>query len=247
MRSLHLPAIFVAALLPLSSFAVPVTYEFEGRISGAAGRTPPEGQEFVPIVPFGTEFTASFTYDDASLPGYDLEGWRIYLDPITAASISFGPGGALGEFAFAARPDDIESSRISLLNNIAFGGNPPFDELDIWASLGNQPGDSAYMRRWMSFGTWDPTALQLTGQETLLDPLSLPSSVFHQFTFGYSLWDADGFLIDQASVDTQQVTMRQVTSVPEPGTWSLFATGLLAAWLLQARRRRPPAGLITAH
>jgi hypothetical protein len=236
MRMRHLPAIIVAALSPVTSVAVPVTYEFSGQFTGAAGRTPPDGGEFVPLVPFGTEFNASFTYDSATLPAYDAQGWRIYLNPITAASISLGSGGSLGVFNFAARPDDIESSRISLLNDLAFGGSLPFDELDIGASLGNQPDDPAHMRRWMSFGTWDPTALQLTGEETLGDPLSLPPSVFHQFTFGYSLWDDAGVPVDQASVDSQQVTVRRVTSVPEPGTWSLFAVGLAGVWVMTRRR-----------
>jgi len=241
MRS-RLPAVFLAALLPATSFAVPVTYEFTGQITGAGGRSPPEGQEFVPILPFGTEFTASFTYDDAALPGYEGEGWRIYTDPVTAASVSFGSGGSLGIYHLGAPMNGGESSRVALLNDMSFDGTTLFDELDIVAMLGNQPGDSAWLQRWMSFGTWDPTALQLNGEETLADPLPLgpDPSVFHQFTFGYSLWDETGRPIDQATVSSQEVLVRRVTSVPEPGTWSMFLSGLAGIWLV-SRRRAPLA------
>jgi hypothetical protein len=78
--------------------------EFSGQVSMAGGPAPPEGEMFVPIIPFGTEFTGFFTYESETPVSTQVPGFLGYNNPITGATISFGPGGSLGVFNFADKP-----------------------------------------------------------------------------------------------------------------------------------------------
>ena len=95
MRSHRLPAIICVALLPLTSLATPMTYQFSGQtqFGGYDGETTPES---FPIVPWGTEFTGSFTYESETPGTYITPEFLNYRGAMTGATISFGPGGSLG-------------------------------------------------------------------------------------------------------------------------------------------------------
>ena len=242
MRSYRLPAVICAALLPLNCLAVPITYEFSGVIDQAGGRAPPEGQVFESIIPFFTEFSASITYDNETPVERQNANSSRYLHAITAATISFGPEGSLGVFEFDNRPIRPEfgySSSIVFLNDAVGSRGEVFDQFFMTASLGNRPGDPANMYRTLGFTMIDLNAQQISAGQSLLDPLPLmsPSLGFRSISFGYNLIDDAGQDIDQSGVSTQNITIRQVTSVPEPGTWSLLAAGLFGIGF--ARRRRP--------
>jgi hypothetical protein len=231
-----------AVLLPLTAAAVPVTYEFSGRITMGGGSTPPEGEMFVPIIPFGAAFTGSFTYETETPATYDLPGYLAYDNPIVGATISFGAGGEFGVFNFVNRPSSptaTQSSSISFINDLEYNGNPPYDQFGMYARLDGAPGDSPNMYRFLSFGTGDYTAQQIPVGQTLLDPLPVEAFLagFHQLGFGYSLYDDAGQWIDGADVGSQQITLTRVsTSVPEPGTLALFGLGIAGVFLAQRRR-----------
>ena len=91
------------ALVPMTVAAIPVTYEFSGSVGFFNADLPPDGSIPEPFVPYGTEFTGSFTYENETLPNYQAPGVLQYQNAITGATISFGAGGSLGEFGFDVR------------------------------------------------------------------------------------------------------------------------------------------------
>ena len=243
MKSRRLLASAMLAVLPLAASAVPVTYEFSGFAEVGGGTAPPEGEIFEPIIPWGTAFTGSFTYETETPISNSAPGFTRYTNAITAGSISFGAGGSLGSFSFAPFPDGTQLSYISFVNDVEFGGNPPYDQFNLGFSLGNAPGDSPYLHRYVSFSTGDYTAQQLPAGLTLLDPLPVAAllSNFHQLSFGYTLYDAAGEYVEDSYVGSQNITLTLASapsSVPEPATVSLLAAGLAGIWLASRGRRR---------
>src|SRR5690349_9709103 len=128
MRSKRLSAVVCAALLPLSALATPFTYEISGSIDSAFWDeyTP---EEFRPMLPSGTTFTGTFTYESETPATVDTDAVKIYNGALTAATFSFGPGGSLGVFAFDGthNPGFTSPSDILVLNDLEYDGNPPFD------------------------------------------------------------------------------------------------------------------------
>ena len=236
-------AALCAVLLPLTAAAIPVTYEFSGEVSIAGGFAPPEGEMFQPIMPFGSSFSGSFTYDNETPITLQQPGALGYYGAITDGSISFGLDGSLGSFSFAAKPyapNTTQSSAIFFINDLEFAGNPPYDQFSFQLSLGNAPGESPNLYRYLSFSTGDATAQQLPPGLTLSDPLPVDALLagFHQLSFGYSLYDDAGDQIDQSYVGSQQITMSlKPVAVPEPSTWILLVIGCAA--VVSAGRRRP--------
>jgi len=229
-------------LLPLSAAAVPFTYEFSGLINYASGPTPPEGEWFEPIIPFGTTFTGSFTYESETQPVFSQNGVLGYNDAITGATIRFGANGEFGVFDFLQAPmtpTSTRSSALSIVNDSELNGNPPYDQFSFSARMGTLPEDTADMYRFLSFGGGDYSAQAIPPGQTLLDPLPAEAIVanFDQLTFGYVLYSDSGEYLDDVAVGGQNISLRFVpTSVPEPATLGILAAGLLGGCL--ARRRR---------
>jgi PEP-CTERM motif-containing protein len=241
MRSIRLCAAFCAALLPLAAAAAPFKYEFSGSVEYSIWDDIAPA-ELKPLIAFGTEFTGSFTYESETPASTQSGNFLAYRGAITSATISFGPGGSLGIFNFdpgAWLPAGSSSSNITFLNDVEFGGNPPYDQFTLGAILGSAPGDAAYSNR--SFGinaSGFDTGIIPAGQ-TLLDPLPIDSllSGFHSFNFSYAQYDESGSLLWGSTVGSNQFALRQVqASVPEPGTWSLLGVGFLGIWLATRRR-----------
>ena len=149
------------ALVPMTVAAIPVTYEFSGSVGFFNADLPPDGSIPEPFVPYGTEFTGSFTYENETLPNYQAPGVLQYQNAITGATISFGAGGSLGEFGFANKPYaayTTQSSFVSFVNDLEFNGNPPYDQFNLTSAIGNAPGDPANMYRNLSFYSSDYSA-----------------------------------------------------------------------------------------
>jgi hypothetical protein len=175
-----------------------------------------------------------------------------YRGAITAATFSLGADGSLGVFNFVGgptSPTSTTSSNFLFINDLEFNGNPPYDQFNVGSSLGNAPGDPAYVyRSWGFYASGFDTGILPAGQ-TLQDPLPIDSllGAFHGLSFAYSQYDANSALLYSTSVSTRDLTMRQVAaSVPEPGTWSLLGVGLAGIWLATRRRSRA-AGLLSAR
>ncbi len=240
MRSNRLSAVVCAALLPLSAFATPFTYEISGVIDSSNWdeNTP---EELRPLLPSGTTFTGTFTYESETAAAFESDTVKIYNGALTAATFSFGPGGSLGVFGFDGthNPGFTSPSDILVLNDLEYEGNPPFDQFNLSSSLGRLPTDPANVFRSWGFGAFGFDTGVVPAGWSLLDPLPIDSLLtgFHSFSFGYSQYGADGQLLYSAGVGSSDVTLRQVQrSVPEPGTWSLLAVGLAGIWLAARRR-----------
>lgn len=240
MRCNRLSAVVCAALLPLSAFATPFTYEISGVINSAYWdeHTP---VELTPLLTSGTTFTGTFTYESETPATFESDTVKIYNGAITAATFSFGPGGSLGIFGFDGthNPGFSSPSDILVLNDLEFDGNPPFDQFNLSSSLGRLPTDPANVFRSWGFGAFGFDTVTVPAGWSLLDPLPIDSLLtgFPSFSFGYSQYDADGQLLFSTGVGSDDVTLRQVQrSVPEPGTWSLLTVGLAGMWLATRRR-----------
>jgi PEP-CTERM motif len=231
------------ALWPLAATAVPVTYEFSGQIEMYGYTTPADGSLRDPLFPWATEISGFFTYESETPPAFESAVFHSYEGAITDATISFGPGGSLGSFNFADKPYGAytsQSSTISIINDLEYNGNPPYDQFGLSFALGNAPGDPANMYRYFGFSTSDYSGQQIPTGQTLLDPLPVDAFLagFHQLSFGYGLYDEAGNEIDSEFVGSQHITLALVpTSVPEPGTLPLLGVSL-AGILLAMRRVR---------
>ena len=243
---MHLRRLFAclcAVSLPLAASAVPMTYQFSGVVSIATATTPPDGSLPVPIIPFGTEFTGFFTYESETPVANQAPGILQYLGAMTDAAISFGSAGEFGVYHFEQKPFGAytsQSSAISIINDLEFNGNPPYDQFSFTAAMGAAPGDPALMYRYLGFSTGDYTGQQIPPGQTLLDPLPVEAflSGFHQLSFGYSLFNDAGEEIDSAAVGSQEITLTLTpTPVPAPGTLSLFGAGIVGLWMATRRRR----------
>jgi len=249
MRSKFLPAIVCAAFLPMSALATPFTYEFTGIVGGSIwDDSAPEALK--PLIPYGTAFTGTFTYESETPVSFQDTGVLQYRGAITAATFSFGAGGSAGVWNFTGgltSPTATTSSNVLFLNDLEFNGNPPYDQFNIGSSVANLPVDPANVyRSWGFAASGFDTGIIPAGQ-TLLDPLPIDSllSGFNSLIFAYSQYDANGELLYGSSVIASDLTMRQVnTSVPEPGTWSLLVVGLAGIWLAGRRRARAAGGAL---
>ena len=243
MNSHRLLAGICFALLPLTATAIPVTYEFTGQVSTFGYDTPPDGSVLDPFIPFGSQFSGSFTYENETPAYYEAPGVLQYQGAITGATISFGSGGSLGIFNFVNQPYAAytsQSSNITFINDLEFNGNPPYDQFNLTAAMGNAPGDPANMYRHLSFSTSDYSAQAIPPGQRLLDPLPVDAFLanFHQLSFGYQVFDEAGNQIDAQSIGSQRITLALApTSVPEPGTLPLMGVGIAGMFLAMRRRR----------
>jgi len=233
----------MAAILPMTASATPVTYDFSGSIDFASATVTDSGDYLTPIFPFGTTFSGSFTYDDAALPQTPLPGYDLYLNSIMAGNVSFGSDGSLGTFALGPSYPfgDTRTSNITVLDGPATGLNYS-DELDVVMSLAPQVGDPAYLYRHMGINGISFDADVIGPGQNISDPL--PFDEFQQqgylaFSFGFEQYDADGNSINQKSVGAQAQDFQiSRVSVPEPATMPLWIVALLGLGAMRRRTRQ---------
>ena len=241
MRSIRLPGLLCASLLPLAAAATPMTYEFSGSVQYSIWDDLAP-VELTPLIPSGAAFTGFFTYESETPAAFQNENFISYQGAITSATISFGSGGSLGVFSFDAAawlPGTGSLSSISFLNDLELGGNPPYDQFNLGSILGSAPGDAANSNRTFGISASGFDSAIIPPGQTLLDPLPIDSllSGFHSLNFSYVQYDASGNLLWGSTVGSNQIAMRQVpAAVPEPGTWSLMGVGLVGIWLASRRR-----------
>jgi hypothetical protein len=237
MRTRHLPGLLLAAVLPISASAVPVTYEFGGTFNGRM-TTVPEWYDFG--FPSVADFAGTFTLESETPPEFLSGNVANYGDLVTDVTIRLGPAGSLGTYSGLGGtlyPNMPQRSSLAILNDILLEGSP-FDQFGLQMSLPGLAADPANLYRSLFFSGFSYTGDIITN---FPDPASLPGpEMFSQYPPQLQLmvtqYADDGAYLRQAGLIGELTTFRPIErSVPEPASWSLMLVGLLA--LAAARRK----------
>jgi len=237
MRSRHWRAFVLASIVCVSASAAPVTYEFSSAWYGGYGSTLPEWYDFG--IPFGTVVNGSFTVETDTAPSYQDANVVQFRDLLTAATLTFGQDGLYGTFSLGGPAyHTTYLSSATMIDDLAFLGNPPYDQVGLGASLAPVAGDPAnfYRSFGLSAGTFDANIF--TSPPSLDAPFGNAGTAARPLQFIFGVIHDDGVTVEQDAQLFMEVTDLHVAtaSVPEPATLSLFGAGLLAS--LAARRRR---------
>lgn len=237
MRSRHLPAIVLASIACVSASAAPVTYEFSSAWNGGYGSTLPEWYDFG--IPFGTVVTGSFTVETETAPYFQNENVAQFGDLLTAATLTFGLEGIYGTYSLGGPA--FHSSYLSnatMLDDLSFAGNPPYDQVGLGASLALVAGDPAnfYRSFSLSAGTFDADIF--TSAPSLDAPFGNAGTAARPLQFIFGVIQDDGVTEQDAQLFMEVTDLHVATaSVPEPATLTLFGAGLLASLATRRRRR----------
>jgi hypothetical protein len=170
---------------------------------------------------------------NAGVPIGSIESWREsqgdgsyrHWFQGTAPSLEQAWGGEFADVLMGvpARLTGTTRGRLTALGSP--GGVLPWSQLLLWEFTGAQAADGPFAFTSASFVTANPT-------------FAAPELVA---IFAAYRHEADipggGLYVDQ---DLMNHNFALVATVPEPGTWALMGTGLLAVGGIAARRRRSP-------
>lgn len=231
----------LAVLSAAPALAVPVTYEFAGTAAGSN----PIGNYFYDFgVPYFAPISGLITIESDATPYYEDASQKNYYDMLTAMSVQFGADGAFGTYTGPGGlqvppPGGWNSSSMGLSTGF-YNDGTPWDQVAIYGSLLNQPGDTAnniYTR----FALWGVSSDNVFDTFPSLDQLP-EREAFGTLPMGFDLtrsqYDDAGQWLGQTTLHANLTSFRRVTSVPEPGTWALFAAGLLAMFVVRRSRAR---------
>jgi len=237
MRTRYLPGMLLAAVLPISASAVPVTYEYGGTFDGRFSQLP-EWYDFG--LPFVVDFAGTFTLESETAPSFLSENVVDYRDLVTDVTIRLGPAGSLGTYSGLGgtlAPYVPHASSLYILDDILLDGSP-FDQFGLQMSLPGLAADPANLYRSLFFSGFSYTGDIVTN---FPDPAALPGpEMFSQYPpqlqLSVSQYSDDGEFLRSAGLIGELTTFRPLErSVPEPASWSLMLVGLLA--LAAARRK----------
>lgn len=236
MRTLRRMSCLLAALLPITAAAVPVTYEFSG-VLNRGYLQPLYGNSTFSFLP-GTEFSGSFTIEN-STPVSSSDSWAAYYDDlVTDFRVSIGAGGSVANLEKAAGGYSLGT----IIDDLMFGGLVYQDSFRVEAAAAPHPGYAN--TDWvLSIGASTSVVGNLipTGF-SFQDPLPLDLfGVVGSWTFfaSFTQYDDAGVELLSESVGGTLTSIARVndpTPVPEPSAFWLSAALLPLALL---RRKFP--------
>jgi hypothetical protein len=224
----------LAAALPLAAMATPVRYEFTGELN-SRGTSLPEWYTFE--FPNGTAFSGSFILETDAVPYAADASLAFYGAAVTNVQVSFGVDGSLGTYSQSDRPifDGYPyTSNLYFLDDFDSASGFGYDYVSLAVNLEPAPGDSPLMLRSFSLSGLSLDASMFTGVPALDQfPQFAPQDLW---SMGVGVLLGEGEGQQQAGFGGSVTSLRQVSSVPEPATWTLLAAGLAGVGI--ARRRR---------
>ncbi|HTU66144.1 MAG TPA: PEP-CTERM sorting domain-containing protein [Steroidobacteraceae bacterium] len=226
MRS-RLTAALLLSLASTGAFATQTTYEYTGFLHGQIGY--PAGES--PVIPYDTQFVASFTYDDAAGPGVLNGNTTSWANAVKYGQISFfnNEGDDLGTMWNKDRTGDL------------YVVNDYKDQFSLTMMLASRPDDPANVRWFLRFATLSDSTL-LGPDFSLENPLPIEAMLAapsFSATVGYAAYDEHGNEIPDSfrAVDARVLTV----SVPEPATMSLVGLVVGAAAFTRRRKKKDAA------
>jgi PEP-CTERM motif-containing protein len=218
----RLAATLLMSLAATGAFATQQTYEYSGWLHGQIGYQ--EGESL--LVPYDTQFVASFTYDDSAFPDLTSGNTKLWLDAVKGGQITFfNNEGDLGTMWNQDRTGELV-----VVDDYK-------DQFSLTMMLASRPDDAANVRWFLTFATLSDSNL-LGGDFSLQNELPIQAMLNApslSATVGYTAYDEQGNAIDGSS---RAVNGRvETVSVPEPATLSLMGLMLGAAALSRRRKK----------
>ena len=134
----RLAAVLLLSLASTGAFATQTSYEYTGFLHGQSGYG--DGEQL--LVPYDTQFVASFTYDDSAFPDLTSGNTKLWLDAVKGGQITFfNNEGDLGTMWNKDRTGELV-----VVNDYK-------DQFALTMMLASRPDDPANVRWFLRFAT----------------------------------------------------------------------------------------------